>query len=192
MEGSVVHPSPRTLIVVVTEANPCALAIFRIPRLQKFLGRGRTGSETSPFPTSAHIPMVPCPPPPNGRPVVQPIALTQVVCVHTRACCGCVNVRTHVETCLLEPWPHVWGEILHSLERALSSLSVHTWVPLGHVLLSHDLPKATSSRKPFLPSPRPRPPSRGGQKRDTRLFAGLPEVPPQSGALLSSPAPQCC
>lgn len=37
LEGSIVHPSPRTLIVVVTEADPCALAIFCIPRLQKFL-----------------------------------------------------------------------------------------------------------------------------------------------------------
>lgn len=37
LEGSVVHPFPGTLIVVVTETNPGALVISRIPRLQKFL-----------------------------------------------------------------------------------------------------------------------------------------------------------
>lgn len=165
---------------------------FVFQDFRNFWGGGGRAVRHHPSPCLPPFPRSPARPPPHGRPVVQPIALTQVVCVHTRACRGCVNVRTHVETRLLEPRLHVWGEILHSLERALSSLSVHTWVPLGHVLLSHDLPKATSSRKPFLPSPRPRPPSRGGQKRDRRLFAGLPEVPPQSGALLSSPAPQCC
>jgi len=37
LQGRVVHPFPGTLVVVVTEADPGALVISRIPRLQKFL-----------------------------------------------------------------------------------------------------------------------------------------------------------